>query len=816
MATIDRYAIQLDTSQANSAIGTLKTALTGLAAAFSVREITQFADSLTSVKNRLLTLTPDIKNVETQFRALQAIAIEARTPLEATSDLYFRIARASRELGVSQAEAASITSSVAKALTSSGISAQEAAGPLLQLGQALQSGRFQGDELRSILEGMPVVAQALADSLDVPIGALKELGAQGKITGVDFVEAMRKAKAGIDEAFLRTIPTIGQAFTNLKTTIGIAFSEFESNTQTGQNFALAIEYIAFQVYKLSKNIESIVGPVTTAIKVIGALAAMSIVGKIFSVVGGIIGATGKAITLFRASASNARDLMMNFNKVMDVAGRNFTGYWTVLKAILKPLAQFTALLASGAAAVSAWFGLDKLFDSIKSLGDTTSDSSKELADFRAELKRSAEGLSTEVPKAVDRTKAAIASIREELGKNIDGYKLQIVEQQKQFALQTELLSLTEEQRVAVETRFQAEQDYLNAIKPLMEEYAKLSKSKNQDDLAKLPEISKMIAEIGEAYQAQLPELEALIRARQEEIIRARELKELEKQLEEAAKRRAQIEETISDYMVEGFRKVREEAENLELDNLSGINRKLKEIEIQERRLADAAKRRVAEQMGDDVSGLSQAMDQIDAATEKIIRQRQEQAERVYQEQRAFSTGWRKAFEEYADEATNAAKQAERIFQKTTQGMEDAIVGFAKTGKFEFKSFMNSILEELLRSQVRQLIAQIFSIGGGNRIGGGGGSSGFFGSVGKLLGFANGGIIPTNSPVLVGERGPELLSGAAGRVVTPNEQMGFGTTNVVYNISAVDARSFKELVASDPSFIYAVTEQGRRTVPSSRR
>lgn len=178
--------------------------------------------------------------------------------------------------------------------------------------------------------------------------------------------------------------------------------------------------------------------------------------------------------------------------------------------------------------------------------------------------------------------------------------------------------------------------------------------------------------------------------------------------------------------------------------------------------------------------------------------------------RSFEYGWKKAFEEYVDDATNAAKYAQSIFQKATTGMEDLIVNFAKTGKFEFKSFMNSILEDLLRSQVRQLMAQIFNIGGST-----GGAGGFFGGVGKLLGFANGGIIPTNNPVLVGERGPELISGAAGRNVTPNSALG-GGNYVTYNINAVDALSFKQLVASDPAFLYAVTQQGAKTVPQTRR
>jgi hypothetical protein len=91
-----------------------------------------------------------------------------------------------------------------------------------------------------------------------------------------------------------------------------------------------------------------------------------------------------------------------------------------------------------------------------------------------------------------------------------------------------------------------------------------------------------------------------------------------------------------------------------------------------------------------------------------------------------------------------------------------------------------------------------------------------GGVGKLQGFAGGGMIPTNAPVLVGERGPEIISGAGGRTVTPNDQLGGGSTYVTYNINAVDAMSFKQMIASDPGFIYAVTQQGARTVPSTRR
>ena len=83
-------------------------------------------------------------------------------------------------------------------------------------------------------------------------------------------------------------------------------------------------------------------------------------------------------------------------------------------------------------------------------------------------------------------------------------------------------------------------------------------------------------------------------------------------------------------------------------------------------------------------------------------------------------------------------------------------------------------------------------------------------------FADGGFLPSGKIGLVGENGPELITGP-GRI-TPMEDVNFGggTTNVTYNISAVDARSFQQLVAEDPGFIHAVAEYGGRQVPRRRK
>ena len=81
-------------------------------------------------------------------------------------------------------------------------------------------------------------------------------------------------------------------------------------------------------------------------------------------------------------------------------------------------------------------------------------------------------------------------------------------------------------------------------------------------------------------------------------------------------------------------------------------------------------------------------------------------------------------------------------------------------------------------------------------------------------FANGGNIPSGQFGLVGERGPELISGPAN--VLPLDIQGSGTQSVTYNINAVDARSFRDLVARDPAFIHAVASQGAVRMPQRRR
>jgi len=271
-----------------------------------------------------------------------------------------------------------------------------------------------------------------------------------------------------------------------------------------------------------------------------------------------------------------------------------------------------------------------------------------------------------------------------------------------------------------------------------------------------------------------------------------------------------LEKITSEYKNQNELKLKDIAAQTEILGLSdaeqNIRKKILEFRKEENKQIEILTQKIASSEGLNKQAAQKSLDEFKAGQVSRTQAFEDSIRAQEESQRSFSTGFSNAMENYISDATNAARIARDVFTTATKGMEDSITKFVKTGKLSFRSLIADMLETILRSQIQAIVAQIFSIGKGA------GSQ-----IGKILGipgFANGGMIGSNGPVLVGERGPEIISGAAGRIVTPNNQLGGGT--VTYYINAVDAMSFKQMIAQDPQFIYALTEQGRRSVPGTRR
>jgi len=175
-------------------------------------------NTYSNLSNRLKLVTKDAKNLVDVQGLLFDLAQETRVPLEGTVDLYTRLARSTKQLNLNQNDLASITETVNKTLIISGASAAEAGGALLQLGQGLAANALRGQELNSILEQTPRLAQAIAEGMGVQVGELKKLGEQGLITSEVVVKALQNQAQTVSEEFGRMDKTIGQAFTQIENT----------------------------------------------------------------------------------------------------------------------------------------------------------------------------------------------------------------------------------------------------------------------------------------------------------------------------------------------------------------------------------------------------------------------------------------------------------------------------------------------------------------------------------------------------------------------------------------------------------------------
>ncbi|UVO19596.1 tape measure protein [Stutzerimonas stutzeri] len=191
----------------------------------AVRGIANAADSYNLMNARLKLATSSQEEFNTAQGELRRIAAATQTPLESLATLYQRISRPLKEAGRSQADILKVTEAVATSFRVSGASAQEAENGVIQFAQALGSGALRGDEFNSVAEQAPRLMQALADSLDVPVGALKDMAAQGLLTA-DVVTTALVEQLGTLRSEAESLPaTVGGAMTELSDKWGEAIGQ---------------------------------------------------------------------------------------------------------------------------------------------------------------------------------------------------------------------------------------------------------------------------------------------------------------------------------------------------------------------------------------------------------------------------------------------------------------------------------------------------------------------------------------------------------------------------------------------------------------
>lgn len=209
-----------------SGAGGLAGVVGGVGAAFiainTVKTIARTADAYNLMNARLKLATDSQEEFNTAQAELKRIATETQSPVASLVTLYGRISRPLKEAGRSQSDILKLTEAVATSFRVSGATAEEAENGVIQFAQALGAGALRGEEFNSVAEQAPRLMQALAASLGVPIGSLKEMAKQGLLTA-DVVTTALVSQLDVLRAEAATLPaTVGGAMTALTDSINEA------------------------------------------------------------------------------------------------------------------------------------------------------------------------------------------------------------------------------------------------------------------------------------------------------------------------------------------------------------------------------------------------------------------------------------------------------------------------------------------------------------------------------------------------------------------------------------------------------------------
>ena len=211
------------TANADNLMNTIKSAIATYATVQTVEVVFDLSDTLTSTTARLSMMNDGVQTTSELINMVYAAAQDARGSFDQMADVVARFGNNARDAFGGSEEVVAFADLIQKQMTIAGASTQEAANAELQLSQALGSGVLRGDELNSIFEQAPNLIQNIADYLDVPIGQIREMAADGELSASVVKAAIFSAADDINSKFESMPQTFAQIWTSSQNTALMSF-----------------------------------------------------------------------------------------------------------------------------------------------------------------------------------------------------------------------------------------------------------------------------------------------------------------------------------------------------------------------------------------------------------------------------------------------------------------------------------------------------------------------------------------------------------------------------------------------------------------
>ncbi|MCD5996511.1 tape measure protein [Pseudomonas sp. CDFA 602] len=300
---IDRQLMTVDSAftragqSASSAGNMVRNAMASALGGMSISSLIRQADAYATIASRLRLVTSSAVEFNAAQKAVFSIAQSSYQPLTATAELYQRIATNQRELALTGEGVAGIVGTISKTMAISGASASSANAALIQLGQAFASGVLRGEELNSVMEQAPALAQAIAAGMGKTVGELRTLGAEGKLTADAVVKALQSQQKAVEDLYAKTSVTIGNSITAMGNSYTQLIGRLDQAGNASARVAGVIVDMSKKIDMFTKDSAAVEETLTRVTRVAETLAV--IIGARLAV------ATGQMIVGFAAATAAA-------------------------------------------------------------------------------------------------------------------------------------------------------------------------------------------------------------------------------------------------------------------------------------------------------------------------------------------------------------------------------------------------------------------------------------------------------------------------------------------------------------------------------
>ena len=214
--------------------------------------ILSLGENYTKLTNKLMLVSESLDVAKGRFAALAAIGNATYTSVDSLVPLFTRLDLALGQIGTSASDVMQVTENLSKAITLSGLSTAEMNSALTQISQAFNKGKLDGDEFRSVMENMPLLADALAKKLGVTRGELLKLAPAGKITAEIMRDAILDMTDSVDAKFSELTPTVGMHLAKLSNQVTTYFGALMDNADFSDRVGKMLGFVGNNIDLLSK------------------------------------------------------------------------------------------------------------------------------------------------------------------------------------------------------------------------------------------------------------------------------------------------------------------------------------------------------------------------------------------------------------------------------------------------------------------------------------------------------------------------------------------------------------------------------------